>query len=120
MNCRIINIAGFAALCFVPIVLAASEPAVLANNPFSRPPALVASAGSPTDSLDGPSRMIDLRATMVGKSGRYAMIGNRVIRPGEEIDGYTLQQVFEDRAVFAVGGKRFTVNVRPERKNDDD
>lgn len=98
----------------------AAEPEPLLNNPFSRPPSVTTNAPT-TDAAQGPYRQVlDLRATMVGRVRRIVDVGGRILHPGDEIDGYTLIEVGEDRALFVRGDKRITVYVRPERVEGDD
>jgi hypothetical protein len=98
----------------------AAEPALLLHNPFSRPPLLVTRASNPVVAEDGSVRMLDLRATMVSTTDRLANVAGRTLRPGDEVQGYTLLQVFEDRAIFAREGARLTLYVKPELVDDDE
>ena len=100
---------------------AASDPQELRHNPFSRPP----SERTITEpSVDGNTNAvapaIDLRATMVAAKDRLANIGGRILRPGDDVQGYSLRQVFEDRAVFVREGKELTIYVKPDRMEDDE
>ena len=101
-------------------VAVTAEPARLAHNPFSRPP-----SASPSPPGDGASRsrtpqVLDLRATMVATNTRLADVAGQILRPGDELNGYRLLQVFEDRAVFAIEGKHLTIYVKPELAEDDE
>ena len=58
-------------------------------------------------------------ATIVSSTGAYANIEGQVMRPGQEINGYLLKRVYEDRAVFERDGNELTVYVKPEREEDD-
>ncbi|MDH5622023.1 MAG: hypothetical protein OEY74_08070 [Gammaproteobacteria bacterium] len=98
----------------------ADEPVSLLHNPFSRPPSLIIRASNPVIEKDGTVRTLDLRATMVSKTDRLANVAGRTLRPGDEVQGYTLLQVFEDRAVFSRAGARLTVYVKPELVDDDE
>lgn len=102
-------------------IAAAEEPQSLKHNPFSRPPSertvWEPDAGLNTDS-GGP--VIDLRATMVATNDRLANIGGRILRPGDDVQGYSLLQVFEDRAIFLREGKQLTIYVKPERTDDEE
>ena len=93
-----------------------TEPPPLAHNPFARPPsdalALRPVANRPGSAL---ARPIDLRATMVGTHHTLASVEGKILRPGVEIHGCTLVQVFEDHAVFSRAGKRDRV-ARQERQ----
>ena len=99
----------------------ADEPPALAHNPFARPPSeRLAVARGPTAATDDVVTEIDLRATMASDSSALANVNGRVIRPGDEVDGYLLLEVLEDRAVFQRGDKRLTVYVKPDLVEDDD
>lgn len=93
----------------------------LRHNPFSRPPSerTISARDIGLGSSVVPSA-IALQATMVAGSNKLANVGGRILRPGDEIQGYSLQQVFEDRAVFSREGKQLTVYVKPERAAEDD
>lgn len=104
-----------------PTVLAAGEPLELAHNPFSRP-------SSETENYDlrivedndGSGPVLALRATMVGPSSRLANVAGRVLKPGDEIEGYRLVEIHEDYAVFKRDGKLLTVYVKPQVTEDDE
>ena len=101
--------------CAHPVV---AEPPPLSNNPFSRPPApLINEAVRPEgDTATAPLIVI---ATMVSSTGAFANIEGQVLRPGQEINGYLLKQVYEDRAVFERDGNELTVYVKPELEETD-
>ena len=110
------------AICFaLPVATAATEPPTLAHNPFSRPP----SAATFDDAdvaleFDGTGPALKLLATMIGSNNRLANVAGRVLRPGDEVQGHSLLQVFEDRAVFLREGRRLTIYVKPELEEDDE
>lgn len=98
----------------------ANDAPALRNNPFARPPS-VASAPILSDARSyGNASEIDLRATLVGSRDKLANVAGKTLRPGDEVQGYTLVQVFEDRAVFAREGNRLTIYVKPELEEDDE
>jgi hypothetical protein len=108
-------------------VLVALAPAVpvagaeLAHNPFSRPPSNIVATESDTPGRERqPVRPLELRATMIAGRSGLANVDGRILRPGEEIDGYRLERVYEDRAVFSRAGKPITVYVKPQLVNDND
>lgn len=107
-------------LLFVCINAGATEPPRLSNNPFARPPSAVTIPDRPLVMSDGSTQVLDLRATMVASNTKLANVAGRTVRPGDEVQGYTLLQVFEDRAVFARGGKRLTIYTKPDPEEDDD
>ena len=108
------------ALMFTATASADDAPA-LRNNPFSRPPSVVTATVVSESRFDADPSGLDLRATLVGSRGKLANVAGKTVRPGDEIQGYTLVQVFEDRAVFKREGNRLTVFVKPElEENDED
>jgi len=98
----------------------ASEPQDLANNPFARPPSEVSGEMRNPVQADGTVAPLDLRATMVGTADKLANVGGRVVRPGDEIEGYTLLQVFEDHAIFERDSNRLAIYVKPHLVEDDE
>ncbi len=107
-------------LIAVPAAAAASEPPPLDHNPFSRPPSQVR-VGEDRRSIDlQPPTELVVTATMVSSSERLAHIDGRVLREGEQIYGYRLVRIGEDRAIFERNGETETVFVKPERDDDDE
>jgi len=98
----------------------AAEPPRLASNPFARPPSAVTITELPVVREDGSTQVIDLRATMVGSRDKLANVAGRILRPGDEVQGYKLLLVFEDRAVFSRAGNRLTIYVKPDLEDDDE
>ena len=99
----------------------AEEPQELRHNPFTRPSSerTIAEPDIGLNTSAGPFA-IDLRATMVATNDKLANIGGRILRPGDDVQGYSLLQVFEDRAIFIREGKQLTIYVKPERMEDDE
>lgn len=100
--------------------LRADDTATLSKNPFSRPPSAVKIVPRKSRTADGSIQVINLQATMVMSNKGLANVGGRILRPGDEIEGFTLLRVFEDRAIFSRDGERLTVFVKPELVDDDD
>lgn len=98
----------------------ADEPPRLTHNPFARPPSEVAIPERPLMRSDGTLLPLELRATLVGENDKLANVAGKIIRPGDEVNGYTLLQVFENRAVFRNAGKRLTIYVKPDLEEDDE
>ena len=99
----------------------ADEAPALQHNPFSRPPSartVIDFAGA--SNAGAPGVGINLMATMVVANKGLANVGGRILRPGDEVDGYSLLQVYEDRAVFLRDGKRLTIYVKPELVAEDE
>lgn len=115
-----IDLAATAAMMVLTAIAFASEPPQIRNNPFARPPSQVAADAREMVLADGSSRELDLRVTMVGSRGGLANVAGRVMRPGDEINGYILVKVLEDRAVFERDGRRLTLRVKPDPESDDE
>lgn len=92
----------------------------LRNNPFSRPPSRVVRESGPSVLPDGTVQPIELRATLVTGRHGLANVAGRILKPGDEVAGYTLLRVYEDRAVFRQAGRTVTVYVKPELAEDDE
>ncbi len=97
-----------------------AEPLDLRHNPFARPPSAVTEPNrgerTPLDSSIEPVVL----ATMVGSQNTLANVDGRILRPGDQIYGYTLVRVFENRAIFNRQGKRITVYVKPQLDEGDE
>ena len=103
------------------LVNAADEPPALSHNPFSRPRSEVLRVErSLVESDDGSGPTIALQATMVGHSSRLADVAGRILKPGDEIEGYELIEVHEEYAVFRTGGKSITVYVKSQPAEEDE
>ncbi len=93
----------------------------LVHNPFARPSSEVAAIDRRSlASGEVTSNTITLTATLVGVKNKLANIDGRVIRQGEEIDGYRLVEVHEDHAVFIRAGNKLTVYVKPDLVESDE
>ena len=98
----------------------ATEPPALRSNPFARPPSVTPAPTLSAARIDSGDSGLELRATMVGTRGKLANVAGKTLRPGDEYLGYTLVQVFEDRAVFLREGRRLTVYVKPDLEETDE
>ncbi len=102
--------------------VSADEPRGLANNPFQRPD--IAEIPQPVQVEENGSETVrpelDLRITLIAGRERLAKVGEKLLRPGDDVDGYTLVRVYENRAVFERRGKEITVRVKPGLLADDD
>lgn len=115
--------AKFGALAATTLLLSnasAAEQPQLAHNPFSRPPSEVIVPVRPVLRTDGTTQEIDLRATLVASKDKLANVAGKILRPGDEVQGYTLVSVYEDRAIFAKEGSRLTIYVKPDLHKDDE
>jgi hypothetical protein len=103
----------------LPGAVAGAEPPPLQKNPFSRPPA-PAIPEVMRGNAESRSTTPVLVATMVSTRGAFANVDGIVLRPGQEIHGYLLKRVYENRAVFERNGDEVTVFVKPELEEDND
>ena len=107
-------------ICLTAVAcIATAEPPPLSNNPFARPPTLPAPDG-PIATDERSATPLRLVATMVGGGYGIANVEGRVLRPGDEIRGYRLKRVFEDRAVFTRNENDIVVYVKPEMEEEDE
>lgn len=106
--------------CLMPAGAFADEPPGIRHNPFARPHFDTAIGTNFTDLETVGPATIDLRITMVSSGERLAYVGGDVLRPGDVINGYTLAEVYEDRAIFTRADKPVTVYVKPDTANKED
>ena len=101
----------------VAAMASGDEPPPLKNNPFARPPsdAFVANVRVADDERDGELMLV---ATMVSPTARFANVEGRVLRAGDEVGGYKLRRIFEDRAIFERNGREVTIYVKPELEEE--
>ena len=120
MSCRYkISRAALIAMTWIALP-AFADPPEIRNNPFSRPDSEVAVGLTGQNTTERASGLV-VTAAMVSDSGARVHVDGRVLRPGEQIHGYTLLRVFEDRAIFEKGGRTETVFVKPQlEQNDED
>ena len=103
----------------LPAAVLAAGPPPLQNNPFSRPPAPVIREEVRPEG-DAKNTPLIVIATVVSNKAAFANIEGKVLRPGQEINGYLLKRVYEDRAIFERDGDELTVYVKPELDENDD
>lgn len=92
----------------------AAEPLELRHDPFARPPSVVTVADREARRPQDSSLEPVVLATLVAPRNKLANVDGRILRPGDEIYGYTLVRVFENRAVFERQGNPITVYVKPQ------
>lgn len=92
----------------------------LQHNPFSRPPSEVLQR-MPTESGrdSGTNSMPLLQATMIGSVNKLANVGGRILKRGDEVQGYVLVAIHEQFAVFRKNGEDITVYVKPLAEDDE-
>jgi len=109
------------ALSPAAVVLAddSERPPALQHNPFSRPPSEVLRPLPTESGRDrGTGVLPDLRATMIGSKNRLANVGGRILKRGDEVDGYLLVAIHEQFVVFRRNGEDITMYVKPLADDD--
>ena len=109
------------ALATLAVGARADEPPGIEHNPFTRPaifePAsMMSEAAAEAGSASG---ALALRITMISSQHRLAKVGDRILAPGDEVQGYRLVRVYENRAVFERQGDELTVYVKPHLEEPD-
>jgi len=111
---------ALASVC-LPSVYAADGPPELSHNPFSRPPSeVIRNEQSVFEWDEGNGETLNLQATMIGSAKRLANVAGRILKPGDDIDGYRLVAVHERYAVFRRDSKMVTVYVKPHLAENDE
>ena len=104
-----------------PVFAAGGEPPRLAHNPFSRPPSEVPRVrDSVIERVSDEGITLDLQATMIGGVSKLANVAGRILKPGDDIEGYELIAVYEQYAVFRRNNEMMTVFVKPHLAEDDE
>jgi hypothetical protein len=99
----------------------ADGPPSLSNNPFARPPSeAIPVQREIRNGGDDTPAALPLLATMVSRVNRLANVGGRILKPGDDYQGYRLVLVHEQFAVFERDGNSTTVYVKPLLAEDDD
>ncbi|MBT8066248.1 MAG: hypothetical protein KJO09_03330 [Gammaproteobacteria bacterium] len=70
------------------------------------------------DDGDGTPETLPLLATMVGRVNRLANVGGRILKPGDDYQGYRLVTIHEDSVVFERRGETITVFVKSPDTED--
>ena len=92
-------------------VFSAEQEQQLQHNPFKRPNYLNMTGTSSAESgLHGNVKM-DLRATLSAGKDSLVNVGGKFYRIGDDIDGYELLSVEDDKAIFLNAGKSISVKV---------
>lgn len=116
---RLILYLSIVAVAWPPLLVAADTPPALSHNPFSRPPSdVIPVARDVRDDDDSTPETLVLQATMVGRVNRLANVGGRILKVGDEYQGYRLGSIHEDSATFERGGRSITIYVRSPDKED--
>jgi hypothetical protein len=103
------------------LLSAAGGPPELRHNPFSRPPSEVTrNERSAIERDDGDGITLDLQATMISNVSKLANVAGRILKPGDEIEGYLLVAIYEEYAVFRRDSQTITVYVKPHLAEDDE
>jgi len=101
--------------CVIFISTARSETMLLTlqSNPFSRPDSLKAVPPPPPPPVVVPPEEVELEltATLVSETAPMVVVNGKLLAPGEFIEGLKLVAIYEGRAVFTRGGKRFVFEI---------
>ena len=101
--------------------VAANAPPTLSHNPFSRPSsAVIRPQRSAVEQSDAAVPTLPLQATMIGSVNRLANVGGRILKAGDDYEGYQLIAIHERHAVFERDGRKMTVYVKPQPADDAD
>ena len=107
------------AVAWPPLLAAADSPPDLSHNPFSRPSSeVIPVARDVRDDGDNTPETLPLLATMVGRVNRLANVGGRILKPGDDYQGYRLLAIYEDSATFKRGGQDITIYVKSSDTED--
>jgi hypothetical protein len=110
---RLILSLAMLAAAWPSLLLAADAPPELSHNPFSRPSSeFIPVAREVVDEGEKAPETLPLLATMVGQVNRLANVGGRILKPGDDYQGYRLLRIHEDSVVFERRGENITVYVR--------
>lgn len=112
-------------LCLFPLLLVctsgvvADETAyVLQSNPFARPfVEKLEQRGSVQAPEPSALAGLQLRAVMTAGPESLANVDGKIVGIGEEIEGYTLVSVENEKAVFSKHGKLITLTLKQEAEN---
>lgn len=102
-----------ALLCSLAVSHASDSAVNLKKNPFKRPDFL--NSGSNETAIitnDGPGSELDVRAVMSAGKDSLVNIDGIIIRIGEEIHGYRLLKVEENKITLSKKGAIVTINVK--------
>ena len=96
----------------IPVSLqTAADELLLRHNPFLRP-APESTSGAPGAAATGDE--LTLRATLTDHGQALANINGRLIRPGDEINGYRIVTIDEGSVVLSRGAQERRLTVRNE------
>jgi len=105
---------------FAGAVVAEETVYMLQSNPFARPFVEKSTKAKPILAPE-PSSLKDfgLRATMVTKGASFANVGGMILGIGEEIEGYRLVSVEDQKAVFSKGDEFITLTLDSESGHEE-
>lgn len=110
------------ALTTLAVGAMADEPPGIEHNPFTRPEIVEPAQASMEAAAEPGSAAapLALRITMVSSQQRLAKVGDQILAPGDEVQGYRLLRVYENHAVFERQGNELTIYVKPHLEEPDD
>lgn len=121
MRAALILLAVLALSPAVPLLADSPEsPPALKHNPFSRPPSEVLRSSPMEPGRDRATSLLpELQATMIGSVNKLANVGGRILKRGDEVEGYLLVAIHEQFAVFRRNGEDIKVYVKPLAEDDE-
>ena len=105
---------------FAEAVVAEEAVYMLQSNPFARPFVEKSTEAKPMLAPKPPSLQdLELRATMVTKGASFANVGGMILGIGEEMEGYRLVSVENEKAVFSKGDEFITLTLDSESGHEE-
>ncbi len=105
---------------FAGAVVAEETVYMLQSNPFARPLVEKPTEAKPILAPEPSSlKDLELRATMVTKGDSFANVGGMILGIGEEIQGYRLVSVENEKAVFSKAGEFITLTLDSESGHEE-
>lgn len=104
-----ILIACILVMLTVSLSYAAENTAELINNPFTQPEFLSSEKNSSFVANTAKGYALDIRATIADGEDSLVNVGGTIIKIGEELNGFKLMSVTEDKVVFSKNNALVTV-----------
>ncbi len=102
---------SISAAIMLSALVISEEAGALSRDPFARPDILSQPATSKVDkkSTVTEARKLRLKATMIAGKWSIANLEGHLLSPGDEIQGYKLLEVHEDKAILLKNGIKVTI-----------
>ena len=99
-------------MIFMTVAHAESGSISLKKNPFKRPVFVSDKNKTSFATTSSLGDELDLRAAMFAGKNSLVNIGGNIVRIGEEINGYRLMSVLEDKVIFSKNNSLFTISLK--------